>query len=155
MLSKFLHALLRGMAIYFGIIICLISLKAISEKDYFQLFLFFSVGSLFLVYGFGGNSGVRKFLPWFARAASPNIKPTSNLEVTKMPKASYKIRLLELLGQALMAFSFYEIAVNNPVFPESYQFPYYPWVFLVMGFALVIPKTLFIIKNRAQEKINQ
>jgi hypothetical protein len=74
MLNNFLHALLRGLAVFFGMLIFLVFIVMITENPikYFKAIMAALLSTLFLVYGFGGNSAVIKFLPWF-----PGVKKES------------------------------------------------------------------------------
>jgi hypothetical protein len=154
MLSKILHALLRGITVYFGFLIVMLSIKAITENDYFHAIMFISVGALFLVYGFGGSTGVKKFFPPFSNAASQDVKtlfkqhPKTNTQV----KPNYKIRLSQMAGTALMVLSYYEFVATPGMVPINYQFPNYPWLILATGFALTIPNAVYIFKNRSKNQ---
>ena len=69
--------------------------------------------------------------------------------------------ILDMLGMALVVFSGYEIYLRNEkgqgLLTDLISWPYYPWVIMVVGVALMIPfhkqiwKAYRLVKQQQQE----
>ena len=57
-----------------------------------------------------------------------------------------KLMIMDSIALTLIGIGIAKLQVNLDILPDSLRFPYYGWVFILAGIALLVPTVMLIIK---------